>query len=1326
MESAQVGWTTSDADVASVSTRGLVTATGNGTATVTATSGEASESAPVTVAQAAMTVRLFPGPDTLFSAGDTTRLTAIPEDRNGNVVPDLPVSWTSSDSAVVLVDSSGLATAAGPNGEATITATADGSVGRAVVSVVTGPQGGSVIAAEGAVTLEVPEGAVQAPISISVQPMGTYPDPERVVTGTAFEFGPDGITFAQPVTLSITYDPANLPTGVLESRLRLAELIDGAYEAVDASAVDESSHAVSGKISGFSTYVLAAPEADLVPDGTKMSDLFCHMSGGIESSARVGNWMWWRPDISDMNPQPETVADWLNGYPLQPINVIWIDHTAINKEMAQNHVAEYLADADFKLEIYFHTVDYYAWYSGDGYWLPQWPVGQTWVDTTWPHANNHGRVFTTENVGTAEKPVFITFGGFSAEGEALTKKPHKFISFKAAQQAVLGGTLDHPAIPGTGTFGSWTYARFDRERGSVLGEKTTKDHEGVAVLVLPGADEGPEILPGKCESVIPPPPPPPPCHSCGDVHVRTPDGLHYDFQGAGEYLLTASSDGEVVVQTRQQPWRGSRFVSVNTAVAMDVSGDRVGVYLDRSPGLFLNGDPSALETGSLALPHGGRVYRLASSRTEYLVEWPNGFLVAAKIGASYIDVGVAKPPALQTAFGGILGNLNGIAEDDAFTRDGTVLPLRIAYQTLYHTFGDSWRIDQAESLFDYDPGTSTATFTLLDFPQGPFTARHLDPADYEAARFVCEAAGITDPILLEDCILDVAATGDTEFTESGVDSAEPRISLEVQLALNLGDLVSASIDEAGEVDLFPFTGTAGDIISIALAQTVGFDSFHGVLAQARLVSPTGDTLSVWNANSQPEFTLPTSGTYAVVVRASNLTATGDYSLGLEGVSPVSPDRVSIAIGDLKTDQTISAAAEVDEFVFTGTAGDIVSIALAQTAGFDSFHGVLAQARLFSPAGVEVSAWNANNQPEFTLEETGTYLIQVQASNYVYTGTYSLGLEGVLPLSPDRVSIALGDLEQDQTIGAAADVDEFVFTGTAGDIVSIALAQTAGFDSFHGVLAQARLFSPAGVEISAWNANNQPEFTLEETGTYLIQVQASNYVYAGTYSLGLEGVLPLSPDRVSIALGDLEQDQTIGAAADVDEFVFTGTAGDIVSIALAQTAGFDSFHGVLAQARLFSPTGVEISAWNANNQPEFTLEETGTYLIQVQASNYVYAGTYSLGLEGVSPLSPDAQTLTAGAPLSRTIGAAADVDEFVFMGSAGDIVSIALAQTAGFDSFHGVLAQARLFSPAGVEVSAWNANNQPEFTLAETGTYLIQVQASDYVHTGSYDIGLVIP
>src|SRR5690606_7776811 len=70
-------------------------------------------------------------------------------------------------------------------------------------------------------------------------------------------------------------------------------------------------------------------------------------------------------------------------------------------------------------------------------------------------------------------------------------------------------------------------------------------------------------------------------NSAGDVHLVTPDGLAFDFQGAGEFLLLKSSDGKIEIQTRQEPWLDSDRVTVNTAVAMNVNGDRVGIYLNK-------------------------------------------------------------------------------------------------------------------------------------------------------------------------------------------------------------------------------------------------------------------------------------------------------------------------------------------------------------------------------------------------------------------------------------------------------------------------------------------------------------------------------------------------------------------------------------------------------------------------------------------------------------------------------------------------------------------------------------------------------------------------
>ena len=75
MAGAAVSWSSSNAAVATVDAQGLVTAAGNGTATITATAGGVSGTATVTVAQTVSAVAVSPATDTLV-AGDTVRLAA--------------------------------------------------------------------------------------------------------------------------------------------------------------------------------------------------------------------------------------------------------------------------------------------------------------------------------------------------------------------------------------------------------------------------------------------------------------------------------------------------------------------------------------------------------------------------------------------------------------------------------------------------------------------------------------------------------------------------------------------------------------------------------------------------------------------------------------------------------------------------------------------------------------------------------------------------------------------------------------------------------------------------------------------------------------------------------------------------------------------------------------------------------------------------------------------------------------------------------------------------------------------------------------------------
>ncbi len=131
---ARVTWTSSNPAVAGVDAQGLVTAAGNGTVQITATSGNASASVPVTVMQASVHIVIEPKSAILRAIGESVSLTAAVQDQNGNPIPGAGVTWKSSDPAVAGVDAQGLVTAVG-NGAAQITATSGNAVASVPVSV---------------------------------------------------------------------------------------------------------------------------------------------------------------------------------------------------------------------------------------------------------------------------------------------------------------------------------------------------------------------------------------------------------------------------------------------------------------------------------------------------------------------------------------------------------------------------------------------------------------------------------------------------------------------------------------------------------------------------------------------------------------------------------------------------------------------------------------------------------------------------------------------------------------------------------------------------------------------------------------------------------------------------------------------------------------------------------------------------------------------------------------------------------------------------------------------------------------------------------------
>ena len=131
-------WSTDAAHVATVTSQGVVTAVGAGSATITASIDDKRASASINVTPRPVSaVILSPGQVTIFP-GQTLQLSAIVTDDRGQVLSGKPVTYSSSNAQVASVSSAGLVTGISA-GSVTITATSEGATGTASVTVAREP-----------------------------------------------------------------------------------------------------------------------------------------------------------------------------------------------------------------------------------------------------------------------------------------------------------------------------------------------------------------------------------------------------------------------------------------------------------------------------------------------------------------------------------------------------------------------------------------------------------------------------------------------------------------------------------------------------------------------------------------------------------------------------------------------------------------------------------------------------------------------------------------------------------------------------------------------------------------------------------------------------------------------------------------------------------------------------------------------------------------------------------------------------------------------------------------------------------------------------------
>lgn len=248
-------------------------------------------------------------------------------------------------------------------------------------------------------------------------------------------------------------------------------------------------------------------------------------------------------------------------------------------------------------------------------------------------------------------------------------------------------------------------------------------------------------------------------HSNGDPHLATFDQHYYDFQTTGEYVLARSPAGGFEIQARQQQYRGSRLVTVNTALAFRAGGRRITMTPGIVPVVRVDG---RRVTGQVALGGGARIQ---ASFTQTTVLWPDGSRADVHTAGHWgLVVNVRPSIALRGRLSGLLGNWNGDENDDLRPRGARRALRNPGFATLYGSFARSWRITRKrDSLFDYPRGKGPLSYFRHGIPARPYELRHLSAAARRAAAARCRGAGVRDPRLLEECTLDLAVTGRYEF-----------------------------------------------------------------------------------------------------------------------------------------------------------------------------------------------------------------------------------------------------------------------------------------------------------------------------------------------------------------------------------------------------------------------------------------------------------------------------------------------------------------------------------------------------------------------------------
>ncbi len=540
-------------------------------------------------------------------------------------------------------------------------------------------------------------------------------------------------------------------------------------------------------------------------------------------------------------------------------------------------------------------------------------------------------------------------------------------------------------------------------------------------------------------------------------------------------------------------------------------------------------------------------------------------------------------------------------------------------------------------------------------------------------------------------------------------------------AITSGTTVAGTLAGPSYLESWTFSGTNGQRVMIAAVTTSG-----AVTTNIVLKAPGGGV--VLNTPSDvTEYQLLATGTFTIEITDLGLNDAGNYSIAFTNLTAgpwnhaTDLDGGAIVSADVKTG-TMSGAADIDCFTFSGTNGQRVIMDAVTTAG--SLNTTIL---LYAPAGGTWLTYTFADRLEAQLNATGTWIIVIYDNGNDTAGSYSLSFMNVTggPLEngsdTDGETILSNDIKTGQ-FQQGVDFDAFTFTGTAGHrMLFTALATGAGTHN-----PNISIYPPGGGNAEASTSNDLVDLQLAQTGTYTIVVEDFNNDDTGTYTISMMNVTagPYTNgsdlDGGAIVSADAKTG-TMSGVGDIDCFTFSGTNGQRVIMDAVTTAG--SLNTTIV---LYAPSGATWLTYTFADRLEAQLNATGTWSIVIYDNGYDTAGSYALSFLNVTggPLEngsdTDGETILSNDIKTGQFQQGVDFDAFTFTGLPNRRYAfVGLATGAGSHN-----PQLSVYPPGGGAALTSTSNDRFDVLIPSAGTYTLVVEDFGNDNTGTYLISML--